>query len=121
MTAASAAYSSRRRWRRGGGMRFDWDDGKDARNRRDRRLPFSLAELLFAGPVLERIDTRRDYGEVRVQAIGQVADVVLFCVYTDRLTGDVETRWIISLRVADRKERAEYHAWLERKKAVQSK
>ncbi len=101
-------------------MRFDWDDAKDARNQRDRRLPFSMAELLFAGPVLERIDTRRDYGEVRVQAIGLAADVLLFCVYTDRLIAGLETRWIISLRVADRKERVEYHAWLERKKATRS-
>jgi len=51
-------------------------------------------------------DDRRDYGEARVRAIGEVDGVVLHVVFTDR--GDV--RRIISARLADRKERARWHA-----------
>ena len=56
---------------------------------------------MFSGPVMTWQDTRRDYGEVRVVALGQVEGRVLVVVYTDR--GD--TRRIISARPAKRKER----------------
>jgi uncharacterized DUF497 family protein len=88
---------------------FEWDRAKSARNAAERGLPFALAALLFDGPVLERIDARRDFGELRVRAIGRVGEAVLHCVYTDR--GDV--RRIISLRRANRKERDAYRATFE--------
>jgi len=69
-------------------------------------LPFELAMLLFEGPVLETVDDRRDYGETRMRAIGQVGDVTLQCVYTDR----ADVRRIVSLRHASRKERDAYRA-----------
>ena len=78
---------------------------KHERNRRERGFGFDFAALIFEGPVLERIDGRRDYGEVRVQAIGEVDGVVLAVVYTDR----GNTRWIISARRASRKERKLWH------------
>jgi uncharacterized DUF497 family protein len=68
---------------------------------RERGFGFDYAARIFLGPTLERHDKRRDYGEVRMQAIGQVGKDVLFVVYTDR--GDV--RHIISARLASRKER----------------
>jgi len=46
-------------------------------------------------------DRRRDYGEERVIAIGEVDGEVLVVVYTDR----GNTRRIISARRANRKER----------------
>jgi uncharacterized protein len=87
-------------------MEFAWDAAKSARNRRERDLPFDLAILLFDGPLLERPDDRREYGEARVQAIGVVGGLVLLCVTTDRGT----TRRIISLRRANRRERHAYRA-----------
>lgn len=87
-------------------MRFEWDAAKSERNRLTRDLPFELAALMFDGALLERPDTRQDYGEVRVQAIGVVGALVLHCVYTDR--GNV--RRIISLRRASRRERDAYRA-----------
>jgi len=87
-------------------MIFEWDEAKSARNARERGLPFEIAAALFDGPVLESPDGRRDYGEARVKAVGMVNRVVMVCVYTDR--GDV--RRIISLRVANRKERDGYRA-----------
>lgn len=85
---------------------FDWHQPKSDRNRLKRGLPFDLAVMLFDRPTLERPDTRFDYQEDRVQAIGMIGTVVLACVYTDRSP----VRWIISLRPANRKERDEYRA-----------
>lgn len=87
-------------------MRFEWDAAKSARNARDRRLPFDIAMALFDNRTLEVRDLRFDYGERRTKAIGIVRGVVLVCVYCDRDS----VRRIISLRVANRKERHAYRA-----------
>ena len=87
-------------------MDFEWDRAKSERNEVERGLPFELAVLLFDGPVIERVDDRRRYGETRIRAIGAVGGVTLHCVYTQR--GGV--RRIISLRYANRKERDAYRA-----------
>jgi uncharacterized DUF497 family protein len=85
---------------------FEWDVAKSRRNAVDRHLPFDVAIAMFDGPTLEMIDARREYGEIRIKAIGAVRNVCLVCIYTDR--GDV--RRIISLRVAKGKERDDYRA-----------
>jgi uncharacterized protein len=54
---------------------------------------------------MDRRDTRRDYGEMRVIAIGRVAGVTLTVVYTDR----DDARRIISARRANRRERRAYN------------
>lgn len=86
-------------------MQFDWHDAKHERNRRERGFGFDFAARIFAGRVLLRVDDRRDYGEVRVKAIGEAAGIVLVVIFTDR--GDL--RWIISARRANAKERALWH------------
>jgi uncharacterized DUF497 family protein len=68
------------------------DEAKSRRTLNERG--FEYAARIFLGPTLERQDARREYGEVRVQAIGRVVDDTLFVVYTDR--GDA--RHIISAR-----------------------
>jgi len=89
-------------------VRFSWDQSKSARNLRDRGFDFEFATLIFEGPTLEREDTRRDYGERRVAAIGVAEGIPLTVVYTDRTqAGEVERR-IISARVSDRHERQAY-------------
>ena len=88
-------------------MEFDWDDAKHERNIRERGFGFDYAALIFLGPVLERMDNRRDYGEARFQAIGDTGSDILFVVYTLR-EGAVR---ILSARPANRKERL---AWRER-------
>jgi uncharacterized protein len=85
---------------------FEWDEAKSERNRAERGLPFELAVFLFDRPVTERIDRRRDYGEVRVRAIGMLGDRLVTCVYTDR----GRTRRIISLRYSNGSERDAYRA-----------
>ena len=83
-------------------MVFEWDEAKSAANAQARGLPFDVAMALFDGPTLESPD--RNYGELRTKAVGSVAGRVLVCIYTDR----PGVRRIISLRVADRKERDAY-------------
>ena len=82
-------------------MEFDWHPDKHERNVTERGFGFDLAALIFDGPVLERLDSRRDYGEERVKALGLAEGVLLCVVYTDR----GKMRWIISARRASRKER----------------
>ena len=88
-------------------MLFEWDEAKSRRNLSERGLGFDYAARIFLGPTLEKQDTRRHYGEIRMQAIGQVGDDVLFVVYTDRRNA----RHIISARLASRKERRSWHSF----------
>ncbi|HEX9461267.1 MAG TPA: BrnT family toxin [Alphaproteobacteria bacterium] len=85
-------------------MQFEWDEVKSFINSKARGLPFEIAMALFDGPTVEIPDGRRNYGERRVKAIGSVDGSILVCVYTDRDT----VRRIISLRVANRRERDAY-------------
>ena len=87
-------------------MLFDWDSAKSERNRQERGFGFDAAILIFEGNTMEWLDDRQDYGERRVRAIGEVNGVVLHVVFTNR--GDV--RRIISARVANKKERSQWHA-----------
>jgi uncharacterized protein len=87
-------------------MIFEWDEDKSIRNAAARNLPFEVAILLFDGPTLEVVDSRQDYGEVRIRAIGVIAGLSMVCVYTDR----GEVRRIISLRLANGRERDGYRA-----------
>jgi len=82
-------------------MLFEWDEAKSRRALRERGFGFEYAARIFLGPTLEKEDERQDYGEVRMQAIGQVGNDVLFVVYTDR----GNARHIVSARLASRKER----------------
>lgn len=83
-------------------MEFEWDRRKSDTNLAERGFGFDFAALIFEGSTIEEVDGRRDYGEVRVQALGEVDGLVLMVVYTDR--GDV--RRIMSARLANRKEKA---------------
>ena len=91
-------------------MLFEWDEAKSKRNLLERGFGFDYAAGIFADLTLERRDERRDYGEIRIQAVGRVGEDILFVVYTNR--GDV--RRIISARRATRKERMLWHSFVER-------
>lgn len=90
-------------------MIFEWDEAKSRANVERRRLSFTLAPYLFDGLTAEEPDERRDYGELRIKAVGTIADRCFVCIFTDR--GDV--RRIISLRRANRKEANGYRAFLK--------
>jgi len=48
-------------------MLFEWDEAKSRRNLSERGFGFEYAARIFLNPTLERLDNRRDYGEVRIQ------------------------------------------------------
>jgi uncharacterized DUF497 family protein len=94
-------------------MDFDWDDDKNARNVRERAIPFSLAKFIFEKPTLEAVDQRKNYGELRIQTYGLIRDRVFVCVYTDREISSRAIRRIISLRKANDRETRKYHEWIK--------
>ena len=85
-------------------MAFEWDAAKNAANIAKHGIDFEDAIRIFDGPVLERTDNRRNYGEVRVIAFGVVDGRQVAIVYTMR----GERRSIISARRAHGRERKAY-------------
>jgi uncharacterized DUF497 family protein len=90
-------------------MQFEWDSQKNTGNLRKHGLDFSDANQIFAGPILEALDTRADYGEERFVGIGLLQGRVVVVVYTER--GE-ETIRIISLRKALTHEAERYAEYL---------
>ena len=87
-------------------LTFEWDEEKNRRNQAKHGVSFDEAKAVFNDPSLvERIDTRFDYGEVRSLTIGVMEGNVLFVVSTRR-AGNIR---IISARRATRKEAYDYH------------
>jgi len=93
-------------------LHWVWDERKNRSNRRDHKVSFEIAELVFDDPLAV---TLRDpfHDEERWRTIGSPStskDVVLFVVHTwpeaDE-TGD-EVGRIISARKATRRERKAY-------------
>lgn len=82
-------------------MHFEWDEAKHRANLALRGVGFDFAARVFEGAVIEWCDVRRDYGEVRIVALGKVEGIALVVVYTMRGT----VRRIISARLAKRRER----------------
>ena len=87
-------------------MAFEWDERKRVANVAKHGIDFEAAKLIFDRPTLEYPDNRRDYGERRIGAYGEVAGVLLFVVYT--LRG--QARRIVSARKAGSDERRRYLA-----------
>jgi uncharacterized DUF497 family protein len=84
---------------------LDWDEQKNARNTRERNMPFAYAVRVFDDPQhVTAIDDRKDYGEIRRITLGIVNNRLLSVVHTQR--GGV-TR-IISARKANARERRTY-------------
>ena len=91
-------------------MTFDWDSAKSEQNLDERGFDFAFAVLVFARPYVEFDDTRHDYGERRIVALG----IPLAVVFTDRVSpGGTVVRRVISARLSNRKERRRYAESLE--------
>jgi uncharacterized DUF497 family protein len=98
-------------------MTFEWDPAKSTRNWQQRGFDFAFASGVFDHTYVEYDDTRRDYGERRVVAVGLADGVPLTVVFTDRVDpGGGVVRRVISARVSNRKERRRY---AESLKAIQ--
>jgi uncharacterized DUF497 family protein len=86
-------------------MDVEFDLEKDASNREKHGLPLALGAVVLENRVGEIVDDRRDYGEVRINAFGPVANRLFVCTYTMR----GETYRLISVRKASRQEQ---RTWL---------
>ncbi len=73
-------------------MEFGSDLTKHERTRRERGFGFDYAARIFADPTVEAVDRRRDYGEERIRATGEIDGRIYVVIYTDR----PGMRWIIS-------------------------
>jgi uncharacterized DUF497 family protein len=89
-------------------MRFEWDERKRRANLAKHGIDFAALDQMFRAELLEEDDTRRDYGERRIKAIGEANGIIVSVVYTWR--GD--RRRLISARRAGTDERKEYQAKL---------
>lgn len=86
-------------------MRYEWDETKNAANVAKHGISFAMASRIFDGPIVTAEDTRRDYGEARLNSIGQVAEIAVVVVTHTNRQGIVR---IISARPANRVERRRY-------------
>lgn len=86
-------------------MDFEWDEHKDRANIAKHGIGFERAKQIFTGITVDRIDDRRDYGEVRIISLGKVEEVLVLVVAHTNRSG--VTR-IISARPAKRVEREIY-------------
>jgi uncharacterized DUF497 family protein len=82
---------------------FEWDPAKRLANLRKHGIDFVDAVQVFEGAVLRVPQTTRDFGEIRIIAIGLLAGKLLSVVYTPR--GSV-LRIISARRANDRETRA---------------
>lgn len=66
-------------------MFVEWHEDKRRDNLRDHGVDFMDAALIFENElIIEAIDTRENYGEERIQALGQVDNEYFLVVYTWR-------------------------------------
>ncbi len=86
-------------------MTVTWDPLKRRENLRRHGIDFADLPPFFDDVLLERLDTRDDYGEERWQAMGLLNGLELLVVYT---AADAETRHVISARRATPRERRLY-------------
>lgn len=85
-------------------MKIIFDHSKDRTNQSKHGLSLSDAEKLEWEDALIWQDTRRDYGENRMIALGAIGERLYCVVYVDR----EDVRRIISLRKANNKEKILY-------------
>ncbi len=87
-------------------LQFEWDEAKAALNLAKHGVSFLRAAEIFVSEIIERIDDREDYGELRMIALGRVDVEVYRVVYTRR--GESVIR-LISAQKASRNEREIYY------------
>lgn len=64
-------------------LEFEWDEAKAKNNLEKHKISF-LTAAIFLNEILERIDDREDYGEIRWIALGNFDGAVYRVVYTWR-------------------------------------
>jgi uncharacterized DUF497 family protein len=89
---------------------FEWDELKSERSVALRGFDFEFASRVFDAPFFEREDQRRNYGEQRFVATGEVDGSIITIVWTPR----ARARRIISAWPASRQERRMYRDYREK-------
>jgi uncharacterized protein len=89
-------------------VEISYDAEKRERALRARGLDFDHAVHVFAGPTIDFVDDRKDYGEVRWVTFGLLKGRLVALAWTER--GD--TRHIISMRKANDREKKIHEAQL---------
>ena len=84
-------------------MKIEFDPKKNNKNIIERDLSFERVKEFDFNTALFEIDDRRDYGEVRIIALGYIAERLHVLIFTKR-----ESIRVISLRRANKKERLRY-------------
>ncbi|MGD9658842.1 MAG: BrnT family toxin [Methylocystis sp.] len=87
-------------------LEFEWDEDKAAANLAKHGVSFLRAAEVFANEMIEKVDDRKDYGELRFIALGRVEAEVYRVVYTWRGEGVVR---LISAQKANKREREIYY------------
>ena len=87
-------------------LEFEWDEAKARVNLQKHRVSFLTASVIFLNERLERIDDRKEYGELRWIALGRVDSEVYRVVFTWR--GENLVR-LISAQRASKDEREIYY------------
>ena len=84
-------------------MLFEWDENKNIKNIEKHGIDFNDAITIFDDDDrVEVSDDRNDYGEERIQVVGEAKPSVLMAVYTWRKNNT--SRRMISARTASKKE-----------------
>jgi len=86
-------------------MEFEWDDAKRRQNLARHAVNFAVAAGIFNTPVVDRVDDRKDHGELRMIALGWSDGDVYVVTYTVR---DGVIR-LISAWLGGRKEHEQYY------------
>jgi len=87
-------------------IELEWDETKRQQTLKERGLDFSLAAFILSDPdMVQYIDNRKDYEEIRYIAYGEVYGEVLKLCYTWR---GKKIR-VISIHKIHKKEREKYY------------
>ncbi|MEA5163494.1 BrnT family toxin [Cereibacter johrii] len=92
-------------------MEFEYDENKRNQNEEKHGVDLLYGALIFEGPTVEAADTRNDYGENRIIAIGYADGLCLVTVYVKR--GNVIR--LISTRKGGRRDRRKYEEAINRR------
>jgi uncharacterized DUF497 family protein len=85
-------------------VKITFDPKKREATVRDRKVDFTDAPEVFAGPTIDQVDQRRNYGETRIITAGLLKGRMVIVVWTQR----EDARHIISMRKANDREKARY-------------
>jgi uncharacterized protein len=86
-------------------LQFEWDEDKASQNVAKHGVSFLTAAEIFGNEIIERIDDRENYGELRFIALGRVETEIYRVAYTWR--GGKVIR-IITAQKASKYERETY-------------